>query len=196
MPSARQRSVAHELPARGRGAKANQVRDVSLVDVGVVALPLSLGGGGPVALAGQLDRANWQGVVRARELCWEIAQETAAEKSSTSSRVGMLRETAIRRLREGKGGVQAQGLSSKQQNFNKAPSHNTGHGTSKRILPRPRRYAAAKEKRSLCVCDWEGTYASTLSHVCSVCVHVLGGHLPTCSPLWREGPARGARPSS
>ena len=45
-----ERSVALELPARGRGAKANQVRDVSLVDVGVVALPLSLGGGGPVAL--------------------------------------------------------------------------------------------------------------------------------------------------
>jgi len=37
---------------------------VSLVDVGVVALPLSLGGGGPVALVGQLDRANWQGVAR------------------------------------------------------------------------------------------------------------------------------------
>ena len=59
-----ERSVALELPARGRGAKADQVWDVSLVDVGVVALPLSLGGRGPVALVGQLDRANWQGVAR------------------------------------------------------------------------------------------------------------------------------------
>ena len=59
-----ERSVALELPARGRGAKADQVRDVSLVDVGVVAPPLSLGGGGPVSLVGQLDRANWQGVAR------------------------------------------------------------------------------------------------------------------------------------
>ena len=33
--------------------------------------------------------------------------------------------------------------------------------------------------------------ASILSHACSFCVHVLGGHLPTCLPLWREGPARG-----
>ena len=32
--------------------------------MGVVALPLSLGGWGPVALVGQLDRANWQGVAR------------------------------------------------------------------------------------------------------------------------------------
>ena len=37
---------------------------MSLVDVGVVAPPLSLGGGGPVSLVGQLDRANWQGVAR------------------------------------------------------------------------------------------------------------------------------------
>ena len=59
-----ERSVALELPARGRGAKADHVWDVSLVDVGVVALPLSLGGGGPVSLVGQLDRANWQGVAR------------------------------------------------------------------------------------------------------------------------------------
>ena len=45
-----ERSVALELPARGRGAKADQVWDVSLVDMGVVALTLSLGGGGPVSL--------------------------------------------------------------------------------------------------------------------------------------------------
>jgi len=49
-----ERSVALELPACGRGAKADEVRDVSLVDVGVVTLPLRLGGRGPVALS-----ASW-----------------------------------------------------------------------------------------------------------------------------------------
>ena len=59
-----ERSIALKLPARDRRAKANHVRDVSLVDVGVVAHPLSLGGWGPVALISQLDRANRQGVAR------------------------------------------------------------------------------------------------------------------------------------
>ena len=45
-----ERGVALELPARDHGAKTNHVRDVPLVDVGVVSHPLSLGGRGPIAL--------------------------------------------------------------------------------------------------------------------------------------------------
>ena len=45
-----ERGVALELPARDHGAKTDHVRDVPLVDVGVVSHPLSLGGRGPIAL--------------------------------------------------------------------------------------------------------------------------------------------------
>ena len=58
------------------------------------------------------------GSVQFGNSCW--AQETAAEESSTSSRVGMLRETGIRRDPQGwEGGVQA-------------PKHIAGAGENER----------------------------------------------------------------